>query len=177
MLELSDGKIQDFSVCSPDGRWVVFEDGSNGGQLMKMSIEGGKPEHLGTELMANGFDISPDSRLVAFASFGHLGEHVEALQLASLDSNQVVKTFEFQHPRSGPIRFSPDGKAVIYPVRTSGIDNLWMQPLDGSPGRQITDFSAEHIIDFHWPFDGKRLGLIRGHTDSDVVLIRDTPQP
>ena len=33
---------------------------------------------------------------------------------------------------------------------------------------------SEHIIDFHWSFDGSKLGVIRGHTDSDVVLIRDS---
>ncbi|MBV8052103.1 MAG: serine/threonine-protein kinase, partial [Acidobacteriaceae bacterium] len=60
--ELSDGKAQNFSVCSRDGRWVVFEDGAGGGQLMKMSIEGGKAEQISPDgaLVATGFDISPD---------------------------------------------------------------------------------------------------------------------
>jgi len=31
-----------------------------------------------------------------------------------------------------------DGKAVAYPIRENGVDNLWVQPLDGSRGRQIT---------------------------------------
>ena len=69
-----------------------------------------------------------------------------------------------------------DGKAVVYPARENGVDNLWLQPLDGSKGRYITDFKAERIYDFHWSFDGKQLALVRGHTDSDVVLIRDTQQ-
>jgi eukaryotic-like serine/threonine-protein kinase len=176
LRQLSDGKIQDFSVCSRDGRWVVYEDGSSGGRLMKMPIEGGKSEQISDELVANGFDISPDSRLVAFAAFGHLAENVEKLEVASLDSGQIVKAMDFQHPRSGPIRFSPDGKALVYPVRIAGVDNLWLQPLDGSSGKQITSFPAEQIIDFHWSFDGSNLALIRGHTDSDVVLIRDMQQ-
>jgi Tol biopolymer transport system component len=171
--ELSDGRLQDFSACSSDGHWVVFEDGANGGQLMKMPAAGGKAEQISDQLVVPGFDISPDSRVVAFASFGHLGEHVEELHVVDLESNQVVKTLEFQRPRSGPIRFSLDGKAVVYPVRTAAADNLWLQPLDGSPGKQITEFPSEHISDFHWSFDGKQLGLIRGHTDSDVVLIHD----
>jgi hypothetical protein len=53
------------------------------------------------------------------------------------------------------------------------VDNLWQQPLDGSSGRQITNFNSERIYDFHWSFDGKQLALVRGHTDSDVVLIKD----
>jgi Tol biopolymer transport system component len=80
---------------------------------------------------------------------------------------------EFERARSGLVHFSRDGKAVIYPVRDHGVDNLWLQPLDGSQGRQITDFTSEHIYDFHWSPDGRQLALVRGHTDSDVVLIRD----
>lgn len=171
--ELSDGRLQDFSVCSRDGKWVVFEDGANGGQLLKMPASGGKAEQISNELVVPGFDISPDSKLVAFASFGHESEHVEQLHIADLNSGQTVKTLDFQRPRSGPIRFSYDGKALVYPVHTGAADNLWAQPLDGSPGKQITDFTSELIADFHWSPDGKQLGLIRGHADSDVVLIRD----
>ena len=80
---------------------------------------------------------------------------------------------EFERPRSGSIRFSRDGKAIVYPIRHGGVDDLWMQPLDGSAGKQITDFKSEHINDFHWSLDGSKVGVIRGHTDSDVVLIRD----
>ncbi len=50
------------------------------------------------------------------------------------------------------------------------------KPFDGSPGKQITDFKSEEITDFRWSFDGKQLAIIRGHTDSDVVLIRDSQQ-
>jgi len=171
--ELSDGRLQDFSSCSRDGRWVVFEDGVNGGQLMKLPVEGGETEQISKDLVVPGFDVSPDSKLVAFASFVHEAEHKEELQVVELNSNRVVKTMDFQHPRSGPIRFSPDGRAVVYPVHAGAADNLWVQPLDGSPSKQITDFTSERIVDFHWSFDGKQLGLIRGHTDSDVVLIRD----
>jgi len=51
---------------------------------------------------------------------------------------------------------------------------IWLQPLDGTPGKQITNFKAEHIADFHWSFDGSKLGIVRGHTDSDVVLLQES---
>jgi serine/threonine protein kinase len=173
LKQLTHDKIDGFPVCSPDGRWVLYEDGASGGHLMKMSIDGGKPEKVSDELGASGYDISPDSKTIAFAAFGHLGEHIETLTILSADSNQIVKTMAFERPRSGPIRFSHDGKAVAYPFRHGGGDDLWLQRLDGSSGKQITDFKSERIIDFHWSFDGSKLGVIRGHTDSDVVLIRD----
>jgi len=38
-----------------------------------------------------------------------------------------------------------DGKSVVYPVRVNGVDNVWLKPLDGSPGRQLTEFSTGQI--------------------------------
>ena len=43
------------------------------------------------------------------------------------------------------------------PTRDKGIDNLWFQPLDGSKGKQLTDFTWERIWDFHRSFDGSQL--------------------
>jgi len=139
---------------------------------MEVPIDGGTAEKIPAELAA-AFDISADSKTIVAATFGHLGEHVEMLVLISLDSNQTLKTLQFERPRTGPVRFSHDGKSVVYSFRHAGVDDLWSQPLDGTPGKQLTDFKSEHITDFHWSFDGSQLGVIRGHTDSDVVLIRD----
>jgi Tol biopolymer transport system component len=54
--------------------------------------------------------------------------------------------------------------------------NLWMQPLDGSPGHQITNFSSERIGDFRWSPDGKTLALTREQDTSDVVLLQQSSQ-
>jgi hypothetical protein len=56
------------------------------------------------------------------------------------------------------------------------VDNIWVQPLAGSPGRRITSFDREQILSFHWSPDGRNLGILRGHTDSDVVLLQE-PKP
>jgi serine/threonine protein kinase len=58
--------------------------------------------------------------------------------------------------------------------RWAGFGPLPARSADGSPGRQITNFKSEQITDFHWSFDGSKLGLIRGHTDSDVVLLQES---
>ena len=85
----------------------------------------------------------------------------------------VPKLIGFQRPRAANlIQFSRDGKSLIYVVRENGADNLWQQPLDGSPGKALTTFKAEHIWDYHWSPDGSKLAMVRGHTDSDVVLMR-----
>jgi hypothetical protein len=54
------------------------------------------------------------------------------------------------------------------------VENLWLQPLDGSPGRQITSFPGELIGSYQWSPDGKSIGMLRFHTESDVVLLRES---
>ena len=122
------------------------------------------------------FDLSPDGKWAAFATLEHALGHKDKLVLVNTETGQSENCWILIGYASGLIRFSHDGKAVVYPTRENGVDNLWSQPLDGSKGKQITDFTSEHIYDFHWSFDGKQLGLVRGHTDSDVVLIRDAKQ-
>ena len=71
-------------------------------------------------------------------------------------------------------QFTPDGKALVYVIRgENNVDNLWLQPLDGKPGRQITTFKSVQIYRFSWSPDGKKLVVGRGHIESDVVLLRD----
>jgi len=77
---------------------------------------------------------------------------------------------------SGDLSFAPDGKAVAYPIRESGVDNIWVQPIGGTQGKQATSFTSEQIFAFRWSPDGKSLAVLRGHTDSDVVLIRESNQ-
>jgi Tol biopolymer transport system component len=71
------------------------------------------------------------------------------------------------------LNFTPDGKSVAYIVRDQGVDNIFVQPLDGSPGHQITNFTSEHIAEFQWSPDGKILAVARAQKTSDVVLLRE----
>jgi hypothetical protein len=56
-------------------------------------------------------------------------------------------------------------------IRDKGVDNIFVQPLDGSPGHQVTKFPSDHILHFHWSPDGKTLAVARQHETSDVVLL------
>jgi Tol biopolymer transport system component len=174
LKQLSDGKADIGAVCSPDGEWVLYIDNFNGFKLTKVPLDGGKSERVSDLPAFYGFDISPDAKLIALATFASPSSPKEALALIPVDSPQNTRLLALQRPHDGPTRFTHDGKAVVYPFRDKDTGNLWLQPLDGSPGRQITNFKSELISDFHWSFDGSRLGLIRGHTDSDVALIRDS---
>jgi hypothetical protein len=51
-----------------------------------------------------------------------------------------------------------------------------VQPLDGSLGRQITNFKSGTFRSFSWSPDGKSLVLIRDVSQSDVVLLHEVSQ-
>jgi Tol biopolymer transport system component len=172
--QLSDGRLDQFCLCSPDSHSVYYLDLANGGQLSKVAIEGGKSQRITELSVSNGFDISPDGKLAAFATLTSPSSSQMMLALVPIDSPQNTKLAPLQRVPDGPTRFTHDGKAVLYPFRDKVAANLWLQPLDGSPGKQVTNFKSELIGDFRWSFDGSKLALIRGHTDSDVVLFRDS---
>jgi Tol biopolymer transport system component len=174
LKQVSDGKNDLYAVCSSDGKWVYYSDLSNGAKLTKVPLDGGKPERLSELPAFSAFDISPDGKLAAFTTVASPDSPRKQLALLPVDSPQNTKLLDLQRPSPGAVRFTRDGKAVVYAFRDKDAENLWLQPLDGSPGKQITHFKSEQITDFHWSFDGSRLGMVRGHTDSDVVLLQES---
>jgi len=174
LQQLTHGKLKNDPVCSPDGQSVLFKDNDNGGTLAKVPIGGGTAQSVSMQPIVNGFDVSSNGKLAVFATLNHVGDHRPRLALVDISSGQTAKTLEFERPPQSTIRFSRDDKGVLYAVREGDSENVWLQPLDGSPGRQITAFKSERIGSFQWSHDGRELALIRGHVDSDVVLIRDS---
>jgi eukaryotic-like serine/threonine-protein kinase len=97
-------------------------------------------------------DISPDSKWLAClvslvdVKTQQSTRKVALLNLSSPPSPRLVDV----HPHiSGSMQFTPDGKAIAYPTNENGVDNLWVQPLDGSVGHQITKFKSDQISSFH----------------------------
>jgi Tol biopolymer transport system component len=75
--------------------------------------------------------------------------------------------------RGPTLKLLPDARAIAYTISENGVGNLWVQPLDGSPGHQITKFNSQVIADFSISPDGKTFGVIRQQTNSDVVLLQE----
>jgi Tol biopolymer transport system component len=77
---------------------------------------------------------------------------------------------------SGGAFFSPDGNSIVYTVRKNGVGNLWKQPLDGTTGHALTNYSSDAISHFRFSPNGKTLAIRRVHTVSDIVLLQDAGQ-
>ena len=185
-IPLTDGANDAFfgypPACSGHHPWVYFfRDVS---QVWRVPLDGsGKAEtRSGTAVpphafqAGRGIEISPDEKTLAYLiEFVNLesGAGTPKIALLDLTTSTGPRLLDVNpHVSAGP-QFTPDGKAVAYPVRENGVDNVWIEPLDGSAGHAITKFDAEQILSFHWSPDGKTLGILRGHTDSDVVLLQE----
>ncbi len=184
--QLSFGAYDTAPVCSPDSKWVYYAD-QNTGLAMRVPLDAAsKPEVIpGTQIphsiiSSRQFGISPDGKyfacLLTTPPESGSGASVLKIDMVSLDAGAQPQTRLLDpDPRiKGHLSFTPDGKALVYAIRANGVENLWLQPLDGSKPRQITNFTSELITAYQWSPDGKSIAMIREHTDSDVVLLRDS---
>jgi Tol biopolymer transport system component len=174
LRRITEGKRDMFPMCSPDGKTLFYID-TAAAAYMKVPIDGGKPERVSTLYAANGegFDIARDGKTAVLGTYDFKTQKPN-ISLVSLDSGKELRTFDYDPRHRGILRFSPDGKRIVYPIREKGVDNLWVQPLDGGPGRQLTNFTGLKIYWYQWAADGKSLALVRGESPSDLVLIQDS---
>jgi Tol biopolymer transport system component len=180
--QLTHDRMAGSATCTPDGKWVLYQNQMPPVAVERVAIEGGKQEVVSASLIsgamaeADGISLSPDGKLLAF-KITRSDTHKMQIALVSLDENGVGSSTRFldadlrvsDHPE-----FTPDGRAVVYAIYENGAENLWLQPLNGSPGRQITNFTTDTFRGYSYSPDGKTLGVLRRHSDSDVVLLRDT---
>jgi serine/threonine protein kinase len=193
MNRLTESEGDFAPICAAESKWVYYFANATTSisakqNWMRVPLEGGTAEKLplgnvegsATFLLS---DVSRDDALLATPvsiadtakggyrkGFAILTTNALAAapQLFDADSRVTIS-----HSRA-PI-FTPDRLAVVYPIGgESNVDNLWLQPLDGKAGHQISQFSSDQIFAIGWSPDAKQLLVGRGHVESDVVLLRDT---
>jgi eukaryotic-like serine/threonine-protein kinase len=191
--QLVTGSFHIDPACSPDGKWVYFV-GGGAHPALRVPVEGGQPEPIPSSEVPDvygigaGLAVSPDGKLLVFdaevTAPNDPQTALSKLALVNLDSSSKSSPRLLDpDPRiaggagggvfTNTMSFTPDGKSVAYVVRDKGVDNIWVQPLDGTPGRQITTFTTENIEEFRWSPDGKTLAVARSHKISDVVLLTE----
>jgi serine/threonine protein kinase/Tol biopolymer transport system component len=179
--------------CSPDGNWLYYSENTKIA-LRRISAAGGKPEPLPLfdipDVLYRGQSLSSDGKTLAlFVGEGNPqsrtyiskiallteGTHGKsAVRYITLDPRCTVGSHSPGPTTPNALHFTRDGKAIALLIEDKGVDNVWVQPLDGSKGRQITHFDSDYIQDFRWSPDGKQLAVLRWNETGDVVLLHDT---
>ena len=177
-VRLTRGEGEVSPRFTPDGRWVVYQKGyPTGARIWRVSFDGGEEFPL-TETRGQNPDVSPDGRYISYYTldsdsasapwvFGHMPS----------DGGRLIKRFPFP-PTVGErvVRWVPGGWGLAYLNRPGGVSNIWAQPLDGGPPRQLTDFKTDRIDSFEWSRDGRWVALVRAAETSDVVVIEARPE-
>ena len=189
--QLTKGAFDYFPACSPDGKWLYYVDFEATRALWRVRVDGGEPAPVPATDVAGmygvgaGMAISPDGKQLAFnAEISVVSgpqTAVSKLVLVDLESPQTAVRTLAPDPRiaqsgsyfTNTLVFTLDGKSLAYIIRDQGVDNIFVQPMDGTPGHQITNFTSEHIDKFNWSPDGKSLAVVRHDNTSDVVLLQE----
>lgn len=172
-VQLTNGGYDLRPDISPDGRWVVYMSViKDSPTLWKISIDGGGAPVKLSDKIASVPRVSPDGRFIACFYRAQVDTYSKFAVLP-FDGGEPVKVFD-RPPTTfveAGIRWTPDGRALSFIDNRDGVSNIWLQPLDGSPPKQLTNFTSETIFRFAWSPDGKMIVAERGTETGDIVLI------
>ena len=172
-LELTHGTSDVQPTFTADSKTVIFRSQSQPAALFRVSIDGGVPIPV-IGLATFDPSVSPDGKLIA-CGYRPAPADRNRFAVLSIDGGQPRIISEWP-ALYGRLRWSPDGSAISYAAKQEGVGNIWLQPLDGSPPKQLTHWSPAPIFSFDWSRDGKWLAYASGNTTSDVVVITDQKQ-
>lgn len=165
---------QESSCWSPDGKWIVTGGSdANGPGLFKIPLEGGPPVRLVSGTALNPV-WSPDGSMIAYA-----GTNVRTFSplLAVRPDGTSVKLPEITLRRLGErVRFSPDGKSLIYMGGLLVSQDFWLLDLASMKSRLLTRLQNRATMrTFDVTSDGKQIVFDRLRENSQVVMI-DLPK-
>lgn len=169
----SDPGIEAEPAITPDGQAVIYHytDKNNGSSIRKISVNGGES----AELLAEdaGYPALSAAGDLIVCEYGSAGKGGIKIAIFRAAGGPPVKIFESPAMvRSRLVRFSADGRSLIYIDGDGRSENLWSQPIDGGDPKRITDFAGERIFRFDISRSGQMV-FARGSDTSDVVMISD----
>jgi Tol biopolymer transport system component len=172
---IAEGIVAQGTSCwSPDGRWIVTGGSdATGPGLFKIPLEGGSPFRLVAGQALNPV-WSPDGSLIVYA-----GTNVSTFAplLAVRPDGTSVELPHISLRRLGEhVRFSPDGKSLIYMQGLLASQDFWLLDLASMKSRPLTKLQNRAAMrTFDVTSDGKQIVFDRLRENSQVVMI-DLPK-
>ncbi|HZP61871.1 MAG TPA: protein kinase [Terriglobales bacterium] len=176
LKRLTDGKDEEQSSCTPDGKWLVYRAfplSDAVGHIFKLSIDGGVPAELDRGNVSMTTAVSPDGASVVYVKTEGQGANAKSkFVVRKLEDGAKLQEIDATSD-IGNLDWTPNGHAITYLHTVGSTRNLYMQPLSGGPPVQLTHFDTEpsQIVAYAWSRDGKKVAITRArYNDSDVVL-------
>jgi Tol biopolymer transport system component len=166
--------VQGTSCWSPDAKWIVTggSDTTSPG-LFKIPLDGGSPVRLAAGQALNPV-WSPDGSLIVYS-----GTNVSTFAplLAVRPDGTSVEMPHISLRRMGEhVRFSPDGKSLIYMQGLLAWQDFWLLDLGTMKSRPLTRLQNRAAMrTFDVTSDGKQIVFDRFRENSQVVMI-DLPK-
>jgi len=162
--------VRGTSSWSPDAKWIVVGGtDAQGPGLFKIAVDGGAPVRLVTGQAVNPV-WAPDGTMIVYA--GEQVGYTAPLLAVRPDGSAVQLSANATAIGGAPIRFLPDGKALVY----SQDSGFWLLDLITDKTRQLARLSGDGIRStFDITPDGKQIVFDRQRVTSDIVLI-DRPK-
>jgi Tol biopolymer transport system component len=181
LKQLTFGKDVEKGSCTPDGKWMVYNDAAEGdeaasGRIFKMPLDGGTPV-----LLANGTSFNPplsrDGKLIAYKTNSGQGASAKyQIVVQKIEDGSKLKEVELPAAYSDwhLLNWTPDSSALTFVATGTGrAQNIFMLPLSGAALVQLTHFDAEPsvIVAYAWSQDAKKFAVTRARRNgNDVVM-------
>lgn len=164
---------EQLDAWSRDGKWLYFSstatDIGRSNKIFRVSVEGGTPVPVTLDRFYNEFRgaPSPDGTQIAFVAKGmsevqwwrHGHSHIDESEIwvKGIAAGAPYKCIVEEDARQGWPMWSVDGKSLFYTSDRTGSENIFVQPPDDRPARQITHFKDGRLL---WPsiaYDGSEI--------------------
>lgn len=162
--------VENQPAISPNSEWVIFTSITAGFQtLSKVPLKGGKTTQI-TNHPARNASMFRDGRILCEYQI-QSGAPTWRWIIAMLDINgNLIKSFP-DIPTGTPVKWSKDGKSILYVKKQNGTENIWKRPIrDGGVDTQFTHFGEERIFAFALSPDGNKVACLCGPEKTSQIV-------
>lgn len=158
---------------SIDSRWVIFSAWIDGvAKTLRVPIDGGEAQEV-TKYRAIEPRFSRDGTKIACFLPNERTQNWTRLAIIPGEGGEPLKIFDVPpnvNITRGPV-WTPDDKGITMIVSPGEKQNIWLQPVDGTQGKPMTDFDLPGVARREYSRDGKRIAIVRAQGVGNAIMI------